>query len=382
MSNNSNQLDHQQSLQPNDQLQILMVGGGTAGHVEPALAVAHEIQNLRADIQIQFVGTKNGLENRLVPSQNFELKLIPKVLLPRKFTPAVFIWPFKLILAVIKSIKLVSKANLVVGFGGYACPPIYLAAALLRKPIYIHEANAVKGWANKLGALFASQIYIAFASAKSRVGTFRKAKLIGMPLRAAITKNAHLSNSEKAQLRSKQIKAWGLNENHPIILVFGGSQGSRHINEAILQSMSFFTDNQIQVVHAVGRDNALPLTTENYIPLAYIEDMASAYLACDLVIARSGALTCGELAVVGKYAVLVPLPIGNGEQAANAKDLESAGAAQLIANDQFNASWLMSNFDQILQRATNYRPNISVGKTAAAIMAEDVVEFFKNQNRK
>ena len=98
MSNNSNQLDHQQSLQPNDQLQILMVGGGTAGHVEPALAVAHEIQNLRADIQIQFVGTKNGLENRLVPSQNFELKLIPKVLLPRKFTPAVFIWPFKFII--------------------------------------------------------------------------------------------------------------------------------------------------------------------------------------------------------------------------------------------------------------------------------------------
>lgn len=356
-------------------LRILMVGGGTAGHVEPALAVAHEIKNLRSDIQISFVGTKNGLENRLVPNHNFELKLIPKVLLPRTLTPAVFIWPVRLILAVIKSIKLVSKTDLIVGFGGYACPPVYLAAALIRKPIFIHEANAVKGWANKLGAVFADQIYIAFASAKSKVGTFRKAKLIGMPLRAAITKNAHISESEKAKLRSAQIKEWGLKEDHPIILVFGGSQGSRHINEAILQSMSFFTENQIQVVHAVGRDNALPLTTENYVPLSYIEDMASAYLACDLVIARSGALTCGELAVVGKYAVLVPLPIGNGEQAANAKDLEADGAAQLIANEKFNASWLMSNFDQILQRANSYKPNISIGKTAATILAEDVIDF-------
>ena len=115
--------------------------------------------------------------------------------------------------------------------------------------------------------------------------------------------------------------------------------------------------------------------------LSYIDDMASAYLACDLVIARSGALTCGELAVVGKYAILVPLPIGNGEQAANAQDLERAGAAQLIANDQFNASWLMSNFDQILQRANNYKPKIAIEKSAATLLANDVLEFVDRKSR-
>ena len=202
-----------------------------------------------------------------------------------------------------------------------------------------------------------------------------------MPLRSAITVNANLTQSERDKLRLAQIKEWGLSANQPIILVFGGSQGSRHINEAIMQSMSFFTENQIQVVHAVGRDNALPLKTENYLPLSYIDDMASAYLACDLVIARSGALTCGELAVVGKYAILVPLPIGNGEQAANAQDLERAGAAQLIANDQFNASWLMSNFDQILQRANNYKPKIAIEKSAATLLANDVLEFVDRKSR-
>lgn len=360
---------------------ILMVGGGTAGHVEPALAVANELRKNRSELEIFFVGTKNGLENRLVPSQNFELKLIPKVLLPRTLTPATLIWPFKLLIAMIKSIGLVRQSDLIIGFGGYACPPIYLSGALLRKSIFIHEANAVKGWANRLGAIFAEQIYIAFASTKSRVGTFRKAKLIGMPLRSAITVNANLTESERDKLRLAQIKEWGLSANQPIILVFGGSQGSRHINEAIMQSMSFFTENQIQVVHAVGRDNALPLKTENYLPLSYIDDMASAYLACDLVIARSGALTCGELAVVGKYAILVPLPIGNGEQAANAQDLERAGAAQLIANDQFNASWLMSNFDQILQRANNYKPKIAIEKSAATLLANDVLEFVDRKSR-
>ena len=198
---------------------ILMVGGGTAGHVEPALAVANELRKNRSHLEIFFVGTKNGLENRLVPSQNFELKLIPKVLLPRTLTPATLIWPFKLLIAMIKSIGLVRQSDLIIGFGGYACPPIYLSGALLRKSIFIHEANAVKGWANRLGAIFAEQIYIAFASTKSRVGTFRKAKLIGMPLRSAITVNANLTESERDKLRLSQIKEWGLSANQPIILV-------------------------------------------------------------------------------------------------------------------------------------------------------------------
>ena len=129
---------------------ILFAGGGTAGHVEPALAVATWLKNAKPNWDLTFVGTKNGLENQLVPKAGFELKHIPKVLMPRQFTPAILIWPVKIVFATFKAIKVCRDADLVIGFGGYACPPIYLAAALLRKPIFIHEANAIPGWASSL----------------------------------------------------------------------------------------------------------------------------------------------------------------------------------------------------------------------------------------
>ena len=163
---------------------VVFAGGGTAGHVEPALAVADWLRKARPDWQLSFVGTKSGLENQLVPSAGFELINIPKVLMPRQFTPSVLIWPFKLIYATWKSFNICRSASLVIGFGGYACPPIYLAAAILRKPIFIHEANAIPGWANRLGALFAKEIFIAFSRAGNKIGRWRNAKLTGMPIRS------------------------------------------------------------------------------------------------------------------------------------------------------------------------------------------------------
>ena len=141
-------------------IKILFAGGGTAGHVEPALAVATWLQANRPEWQITFVGTRNGLENQLVPRAGFDLLHIPKVLMPRQLTPGIILWPFKMLIATIESIKICRKSELVIGFGGYACPPIYIAAALLRKPIFIHEANAIPGWANRLGAPFATQIFM------------------------------------------------------------------------------------------------------------------------------------------------------------------------------------------------------------------------------
>ena len=141
-----------------------------------------------------------------------------------------------------------------------------------------------------------------------------------------------------------------------------------------MQSLASFTEKGVQVVHSVGRNNPLPTRTENYLPLAYIEDMASAYHAVDLVIARSGALTCAELAAVGKFAVLIPLPIGNGEQAANASDLQAAGAAIVVADDKFNSGWLSSNWDEIWRSASTYQGSAHSELSASELIGNAIIQ--------
>ncbi len=353
---------------------VIFAGGGTAGHVEPALAVAIQLQRLEPSYEISFVGTKNGLENQLVPNAGFSVQHIPKILLPREITPALFSWPFKFVAAIWQGIKLCRKADLIIGFGGYACPPVYLAAALLGKPIMIHEANAIPGWANRLGVLFSKEIFIAFDSPAKRIGKWRNAKLIGMPLKADILNNHKLAGNERLKVRNNQIEKWRLSPDKFILLVFGGSQGSRHINEAILQSLSFFTENNIQVVHSVGRNNPLPTSTENYLPVPYIEDMAAAYTASDLVIARSGALTCAELAAVGKFALLIPLPVGNGEQSANAQDLMNSGAALVISDNKFNSDWLIGNWSELVRSAKSYQPKPMPDTSASMVISAAIIK--------
>ncbi|MEY3163884.1 MAG: hypothetical protein RI887_708 [Actinomycetota bacterium] len=184
---------------------IIFAGGGTAGHVEPALAVANWLRSKRPNWNLVFVGTKSGLENQLVPKEGFEVLHIPKVLMPRQLTPAILLWPFKILFASWKAIKICKGADLVIGFGGYACPPIYLAAAVLRKPIFIHEANAVPGWANRLGAPFAEQIFIAFNRATNQFGRWRDAKLTGMPIRVEIIASGERSTEEKVVAKKIEI---------------------------------------------------------------------------------------------------------------------------------------------------------------------------------
>ena len=353
---------------------VIFAGGGTAGHVEPALAVANWLRANRPNWNLVFVGTKNGLENQLVPKAGFAIHQIPKVLMPRQLTPATLIWPFQIIVATWRAIKICKDADLVMGFGGYACPPIYLASAILRKPIFIHEANAIPGWANRLGAPFAEEIFIAFNRATNKLGRWKDAKLTGMPIRSEIISSGEKSGTEKIEERNRQIEKWKLTLDKPTVLVFGGSQGSRHINEAILQSLSVFTEKGVQVVHSVGKNNPLPTSTENYLPLSYIDVMAAAYQASDLVIARSGALTCAELAAVGKFAILIPLPIGNGEQSANALDLQAAGAAEVIEDSKFNADWLISNWDEIWRKAKSYTPSIKQEFSASEVIGKSIID--------
>ena len=333
---------------------ILLVGGGTAGHVEPALAVGKWLGRHSGDgivFECEFLGTKSGLERELVPSAGFKLNTITRAPLPRKLDVAALIWPVRFTFSVLQSLSLVKKFDLIIGFGGYVSAPAYLAAWILRVPIIIHEANAKPGWANTLGSRFSKVNTVAFKSALSIGGNWRTAIVVGMPIREEIRTVSALGKSEIAALKSKICSEMNLNTGAPIVFAFGGSQGSTSMNAAISGLISTLPKLGLNLIQVVGKANALPSAVAGFAPLAYATNMNELYAISDLVIARSGAVTCAELMAAGKFALLVPLPIGNGEQVANAQDLVAAKQAEICDNSRFTSEWLNSNILRLLGSA-------------------------------
>jgi UDP-N-acetylglucosamine--N-acetylmuramyl-(pentapeptide) pyrophosphoryl-undecaprenol N-acetylglucosamine transferase len=333
-------------------MKLLLAGGGTAGHVEPAIAVAKAFKTKYPNAEIEFVGTAKGLENNLVPAAGFELHHIPKVAIARKISPSLLLVPFQLIRAIGISTRLLRGVDCVVGFGGYVSAPIYFAATLTRTPFVIHEQNARPGWANRLGALLTRYSAISYPVSK---GALSKAELTGLPLRADVVQEliSAEGNWEQARNSAKSAvaKQFNFNANNPIVFIFGGSQGSQAINAVIENTKSGNTFNGVSVIHGVGKENPLPLKSDGYVALPYIENMAQLYLAADLIIARSGAVTCAEVAALGRYALFIPLPIGNGEQALNADSLVAAERAMVISQAKFDAGWLKSNIAGLLKKS-------------------------------
>lgn len=322
---------------------ILLAGGGTAGHIEPALAVGRWITQNFGDARIEFLGTAEGLETRLVPEAGFTLNAITKAPLPRSMRPSALAWPWKFLNSILQTWSAMRGVDLLIGFGGYVCSAAYIVARIKKIPIIVHEANAVPGWANKLGARLGAKVLISFESSRVFGKQWRAAQLVGIPLRSEILSVATLDSSTRAALRVKKAQQWGINPDRPIVLVFGGSQGSQHLNKVITESINLISSHGIQVVHAVGRANQLPEESANYKPVPYFEDLPQAYCAADLVICRSGAVTCHELMAIGSYALLVPLAIGNGEQKLNGQTLVESGAAAMIENKNFTNEWLANN---------------------------------------
>jgi UDP-N-acetylglucosamine--N-acetylmuramyl-(pentapeptide) pyrophosphoryl-undecaprenol N-acetylglucosamine transferase len=329
---------------------VALAGGGTAGHIEPALAVAREWMKTNPSDKCIFLGTKSGLENTLVPAAGFELQLIPKVAISRKPSASWLRIPLDLVSAVASSIKVVKQADVLIGFGGYVSAPAYLAAALARTPIVIHEANAKPGWANRLGAMFTAHLAVAHPVSN---GKFSDALLAGLPLRSDVARASIASESNWATARSGAKVRLGFPADTPLVFIMGGSQGSMAINAIVAQSVSSFNKKGISVLHSVGKLNTLPASQGGYKPVAYVDAMADAYLAADLIIARSGAVTCSEFRALGRYALFVPLPIGNGEQFVNAASLVAAGRAEVITQKEFSAEFIATHIDRLLDAASH-----------------------------
>ena len=327
---------------------VLFAGGGTAGHVEPALAVARAFRAAHPESKISFVGTRQGLEARLVPEAGFDLHFISKVRIARRLSPSLLGAPFALLRSVVQSVALMSKTDLVVGFGGYVSAPAYLAAALTRTPIVIHEANARPGLANRLGALFTPHAAIAHPIDS---GKLSQALLAGLPLREDVASAYRAASHNWEQARSSAKSALGFDAAKPLIFIFGGSQGSVALNSVIADSRAELCADGIQILHGIGARNQAPSAMDGYQSHGYIADMATAYLAADLVISRSGAVTCAEVNTLGRFALFIPLPIGNGEQELNARALVSQSRARILAQSEFTPTWLSAHIKELLSQS-------------------------------
>ncbi|WP_026875632.1 undecaprenyldiphospho-muramoylpentapeptide beta-N-acetylglucosaminyltransferase [Jiangella gansuensis] len=335
-------------------MRVVLAGGGTAGHIEPALATAEAIRRADASAQVVLLGTERGLEVRLVPERGYELALIPPVPMPRRPTPELLRLPLRVRAAVRETAAVLHerRAEVVVGFGGYVALPAYLAARRVGVPIVVHEANAKPGLANRLGARFTSHVAVATPAID-----LPHAQHVGIPLRRSI------AVLDRSATRAEARAFFGLDPDRPTLFAFGGSQGARRINEAVAGALEQLLAAGFQVLHAVGGANADTVRARpGYVPLPYVDRMDLAYAAADLAVCRAGAITCAELAAVGLPAVYVPLPHGNGEQRFNAVPTTEAGGGLLVADGELTPSRLADEVVALL----GDRPRLDAMGTAAA----------------
>ena len=324
-------------------MSVVLAGGGSAGHIEPALALADALRRAEPAIRITCLGTARGLETRLVPQRGYDLVLIPAVPLPRSLTPELLSVPGRLAEAVGAAAAVLdrTRARVLVGFGGYVASSAYLAARRRHVPIVVHEANVRPGIANRLGAMFTRYVFTASPDTK-----LPHATAIGIPLRQEIAGLDRLALMDKARAH------FGLRPDLPVLLVTGGSQGARSLNLAVLDAADWIRGAGIQVLHVLGPRSGLqvrmPAAGPPYITLPYVDRMDLAYAAADFALCRSGAMTCAELTAVGLPAAYVPLPHGNGEQRLNALPIARAGGGLIVRDADLSPEWIRDMLVPIL----------------------------------
>lgn len=319
----------------------LLAGGGTAGHVNPLLATADRIVERDPDARVLVLGTREGLEARLVPERGYELLTIARLPFPRRIGGAALRFPAALRDAVAETRAMIRDrgVDVVVGFGGYASAPAYLAAWREKVPLVVHEANAKPGIANRLGALLTSFVGVAFASTR-----LRHATLVGMPLRSEVER------LDRHAERAAAIAYFALDPAKPTLLVTGGSSGARHINATVSASVALLLGAGWQVVHIAGeKSDIVDPGLAGYRLLPYCDRMELAIAVADLAVSRAGSATVSEFSATGVPAVYIPYPVGNGEQRFNAKDAVDAGGALLVADADFTPDWVLSTLVPLLR---------------------------------
>uniref|UniRef100_UPI0020291A41 UDP-N-acetylglucosamine--N-acetylmuramyl- (pentapeptide) pyrophosphoryl-undecaprenol N-acetylglucosamine transferase n=1 Tax=Actinotalea sp. C106 TaxID=2908644 RepID=UPI0020291A41 len=333
---------------------VLLAGGGTAGHVNPLLAVADELSVRHPGALLTVLGTAEGLEAELVPERGYPLVVVPKVPLPRRPTPDWLRLPGRLREAVDAAEHVLeeTQAQVVVGFGGYVSTPAYLAARRRGTPVVIHEQNARPGLANRLGARWARSVAVTFPGTQ-----LAGAQVTGLPLRPEI---ADLIDERAVDATGSRVRAaaeLGLDPELPTVLVTGGSLGAVSVSSAVVGAAAELLAAGVQVLHLTGKGKAqavrdqvrevsesglAPGLAGRYQVREYLSRMQLGLAVADLVVARAGAGTVSELAALGLPAVYVPLPIGNGEQRLNARPVVEAGGGVLVPDAELDPRWVVA----------------------------------------
>lgn len=331
-------------------MKILLAGGGTAGHINPALAIARYALVMDKNTQILFIGKTGGMESKLVPKEGFLIKYIDVEGLRRKITPSNIVTAFKMFSAYEKSIKIIDefKPDVVVGTGGYVCAPPVFAAQHRKIPTLIHEQNVFPGSAIKVLSKKATVTAISFKDTESYLQSAKKTVLTGNPIRLSLLSTDYDTSREILGIGNKKF-----------IVAFGGSLGASKINDVMIEFIEKINGSNINLCFGTGDreygrvksiiKNKGIVLADNIKITPYIHNMDTVLNAADLVIGRSGAITLSELCALGKASVLIPSPnVTNNHQEYNARALADNKAACMILEKDFNINTLTSNVQRIL----------------------------------
>ncbi len=344
---------------------ILIAAGGTGGHVFPALVVAQEL--LARQVPVVWIGTKSGLESTVVPAAEIDIEWMDVVGLRGKNLAQTLIAPIKLAKSLIKSVHVMTKhkPRAVLGMGGFVAGPVGFAACILRKPLILHEQNAVAGMTNRYLSHIATRVLQAFP------GAFNKkvdALTVGNPVRIGI---AHGE-------RRRSDRSEALN-----VLVVGGSLGARFLNETMPSALKIVGQGY-RVWHQTGKNNG-PEVRSLYDSVGwqessrvdeFIDDMSEAYMWADVVICRSGAMTVSELAIAGLPSILIPYPFAvDDHQTKNAEFLADSGAALVVQQQDTNPRLLAELLTELNNGDKLEQMSRSALKVAVANAGEKVVDI-------
>lgn len=365
-------------------MRIIIAAAGTAGHINPGLAIANKIKKENKDAKIIFIGTTRGLENDLVPRAGYELKTIDAYGLSKKISIDNFNKICKTLKGFKEAKKIIKefKPDVVIGTGGYICGATIFSAHNLGIPTVLHESNAFPGRAVKMLAKKTDTILISFKDAKSRIKNAKNIVYTGTPVK--IEKKNYTENNKK-----EIIKKAGLSDNKPIVLIFGGSQGAQKINEAILGILKNKLNKDYQIMWATGpkqydiikenveNDNLNINHIENAKIIPYIYNMEEIMNVSNLIVARSGAMTITEISNFGKPSILIPLPnVSCNHQLYNAKVLENAGGAKIILNNELDSEGLNKAIKDIV---LNKEKEIKMSEGAFKVSTTNVEEKIYNE---
>ena len=368
-------------------MKAIIAAAGTAGHINPGIAIANKIKEKEPNSKIIFIGTTRGLENDLVPRAGYELKPIEAYGLSKKIS-------IQNIKNMVKTLKGFGEAkkiikefqpDVVIGTGGYICGATISEAHKLGIPTLLHESNAFPGKAIKILARKTDTILVSFKDAIPRIKNAKNVVFTGTPVKI---KKINYTN----EIKKNKIKELGLKEDKPIVLIFGGSQGAQKINEAIIEIIENNLNKNYQVIWATGPkqydiikeelDNKHKNINriENMKIVPYIYNMEEIMNLVDLIVARSGAMTVTEISNLGKPSILVPLPnVSHDHQLYNAKALENRGAAKILLNDELTGKILNEQIEKIV---LDEKEMLHMGEKALSMATSNVEQKIYNEIKK